>query len=127
MSTALHRHAHLCSLCVFGYNMYIYVYLLVTIITPPESRIACRGRNVTISCGYQSAIAFPVTWIINGTSFSEQKVVNSPLYQLNNPRSPMEVSLTAFSINHTTTFQCVVHSTSNITSTLGTVTVATGM
>ena len=103
------------------------MYLLVTIITPPESRIVCRGRNVTISCGYQWATALPVTWIINGTSFSEQKVVDSPLYQLNNPNSPMGVSLTTFYINHTTTFQCVVRSTPNTTSTLGTITVTTGM
>ena len=82
---------------------------------------------MTISCGYQWATGFPVTWIINGTLFSEQKVVDSPLYQLNNPRSPMGVSMTVFAINHTTTFQCVIHSTPNTTSTLGTVTVATGM
>ena len=39
----------------------------------------------------------------------------------------MTVSLTVFSINHTTTFQCVVHSTPNVVSTLGTVTVTAGM
>ena len=117
----------MCSLCGFGYNMYIYVYLLVTIITPPKSTIICRGRNVTISCGYQWATALPVTWIINGTSYTQQEVVDSPLYQLNNPGSPNDLSLTVFSISHTTTFQCVVHSTPNTTSTLGTVTVTTGM
>ena len=117
----------MCSLCVFGYNMFIYVYLLVTIITPPESTIKCRGRNANISCGYQWSTALPVTWIINGTSFSQEEIVDSPLYQLNNPGSPRVLSLTVFSINYTTTFQCVIHSTLNTTSTLGTVTVATGM
>ena len=105
----------------------MYVYLLVTFITPPENTLVCRGRNVTISCGYQWANALPVTWVINGTSFTQQEVVDSPLYQLNDPTAPMFVSLTVFCINYTTTFQCVVHSTSNATSTLGTVTVTTGM
>ena len=100
----------------------------MTITRPPENIIACRGSNVTISCGYQWARALPVTWIINGTSFTYQEIVDSPLYQLNNPTSPMLVSLTVFSINYTTTFQCVVHSTPNTTtSILGTVTVPTGM
>ena len=82
---------------------------------------------MTISCEYNSATALPVTWIINGTSFTQQEVVDSPLYQLNNPTSPMKVSLTVLSINHTTTFQCIVPSTPSTTSTLGTVIVTTGM
>ena len=98
---------------------------LVTITRPPENTTACRGSNVNISCGYVSATALPVTWIINGTLFTPQEAVDSPLYQLNNPASPMTVSLTVFSINDTTTFQCVVHSTPNTTSTLGRVTVTT--
>ena len=89
---------------------------------------ACRSSNVTISCGYQWSSVLPVTWIINGTSFTQQEVVDSPLYQLKDPGTPRRVSLTVFSINHTTTFQCIVHSTPyTITSTLGTVTVTTGM
>ena len=99
----------------------------MTIIAPPENTTVCRSNNVTISCGYVSARALPVTWIINGTLFTQQEVVDSPLYQLNNPNSPMRVSLTVFSINHTTTFQCTVLSTPNLTSTLGIVTVTTGM
>ena len=79
---------------------------------------------MTISCEYSGSTALPVTWIINGTSFTQQEVVDSPLYQLNDPTSH---SLTVISINHTTTFQCIVHSTPNTTSTLGTVTVTTGM
>ena len=83
---------------------------------------------MTISCGYLTATALPVTWIINGTSFTLQEIVNSPLYQLNNLISPPTVSLTVFSINGTTTFQCIVQSTPNtITSTRGTVTVTNGM
>ena len=82
---------------------------------------------MTISCRYQWSRALPVTWMINGTLFTQQEIVDSPLYQLNNPTSPRELSLTVFSINYTTTFQCIVHSTVNKTSTLGTVTVTTGM
>ena len=82
---------------------------------------------MTISCRYQWRMAFPVTWKINGTPFTQEEVTNSPLYHLNNPNTPMRVSLTVFSINDTTTFQCVVLSTSNTTSTHGTVTVISGM
>ena len=99
---------------------------LVTITRPPKNTAACRGSNVNISCGYSGSSALPVTWIINGTTFSQQDVQDSPLYQLNNPGSPMTISLTVLSINHTTTFQCVVISTTNTTSTLVTVTVTTG-
>ena len=100
----------------------------MTIITPPENATVnyCRDVDVTISCGYLSATALPVTWIINETSFTQEETHNSPLYQLNNPASPMTLSLTVFSINGTTTFQCIVLSTPNTTSTRGTVTV-TGM
>ena len=103
------------------------MYFVVTFITPPENTTLNRGSNVTISCGYMWSSALPVTWIINGTSFTQQEVVDSPLYQLNNPTSPSRVSLTVISVNGTTTFQCVVHSTSSTTSILGTVTVTTGM
>ena len=94
---------------------------------PPENTTVSIGSNVTISCGYQWATALTVTWIINGTSFTQQDIVDNPLYQLNNPTSPMRISLTVFSVNHTTTFQCVVHSTLSTTSTLGTMTLTTGM
>ena len=116
--------------CVYAHT-YVYVYLpLVIILTPPENTTVSRGSDVTISCGYLWATALPVTWIINGTSFTQEEILNSPLYQLNNPNSPMTLSLTVFSINDTTTFQCIVSSTSNttaITSTRGTVTVTSGM
>ena len=100
--------------------------LLVAITRPPEHATVCRGSNVTVSCGYQWSTALPVTWIINGTSFIQQEILDSPLYQLNNPTSPMMVALTVISINDTTTFQCVVHSITNVTSTLGIVAVTTG-
>ena len=106
--------------------MYVHACFVVTITTPPENTTANIGSDVTISCGYQWATTLPVTWIINGTSFTQQEVVDSPLYQLNNPTSPRRVSLTVFSINHTTTFQCIVHSTPHTNSSLGTVTVTTG-
>ena len=96
------------------------------IFTPPENITVCRGSDVTISCGYVIAPARPVTWIINGTSFDQDKIFFSPLYQQNNSTTPITNSLTVFSINGTTTFQCVVLSTPNTTSTRGTVTV-TGM
>ena len=91
--------------------MYVHMYNfypVVTIITPPQNTTVCRGSDVTISCGYQWATALPVTWIINGTSFTQDQIVNSPLYQLNNPLNPKFTSLTVFSINGTTTFQCIV-------------------
>ena len=94
---------------------------------PPENTTVSRGSDVTINCGYVTATAFPVTWIINGTSFDQHKILNSPLYQLNNPTSPTTLSLTVFSINGTTTFQCIVQSTPNTTSTRGTVIVTNGM
>ena len=104
------------------------VYFVVLFRTPPENTTVCRGSNVTISCGYLSDIV-PVTWIINGTSFDESSLMDNSLYQLNNPTNPILYSLTIFSINHTTTFQCVIHTTNNdmrplnVTSATGTVTV----
>ena len=86
-----------------------------------ENTTVCRGSDVTISCGHVSATSLPVTWIINGTSL-DQELLNSPLYQLNNLTSPMRASLTMFSINSTTTFQCIFLSTSDKTTcTSGTV------
>ena len=93
----------------------------------PENITVCGGSRVIISCGYNSTTALPVTWIINETLFSTEEIVDSPLYRLNNPGNPKTFSLTVFSINGTTTFQCIVHSTPHTTSTLGTVTAATGM
>ena len=94
---------------------------------PPENITVCRGSDVTISCGYDSASIFPITWIINGTSFDQSAIMNSPLYQLNNPTTPIVISLTIFSINDTTTVKCIVHSTPNTaSSTLGKISV-TGM
>ena len=108
--------------------MYLYAITALTIKRPPENITVSRGSNVTISCGYGSPTAKPFMWVINGKSFTKEQIKNnSLLYQLNNPTSPMTNSLTVLSINHTTTFQCIVCSTSNTTSTLGTVTVTTGM
>ena len=91
----------------------------MTIKTPPRDEIVNRGSDVTVSCGYQWHTAFPVTWIINGTSFTQQEIVDSQLYHLNNPNTPLLTSLTVFSINGTTTFQCVVQSIPTTTSTRG--------
>ena len=102
----------------------------MVITRPPENTTVCRSTEVTISCGYASATAVPVTWIINGMSFDEASLMDNPLYQLDNPTiNPPLYSLTVFSINHITTFQCIVHATNNqnkpvnITSTRGAVTV----
>ena len=78
---------------------------------------------MTISCGHVTATALPVTWIINGTSFTLEEIHFSPLYQQNSLTTPTANSLTVFSINGTTTFQCIVLSTPTTTSTRGTVTV----
>ena len=79
---------------------------------------------MNISCGHMISIVTLVTWIINGTSFSQDQIFFSPLYQSIRQTTPTENSLLVFSINYTTTFQCVVHSTPNATtSTLGTITV----
>ena len=79
---------------------------------------------MTISCRHVTAIALPVTWIINGTSVTQDEIHFSPLYQQNNNGIPTANSLTVFSINGTTTFQCIVISNpTTTTSTPGTVTV----
>ena len=90
-----------------------------------ENTTDCIGDDVTIICGYQCTTALPVTWIINGTLFTEKQLVDSPYYQLNNPTSPSTHSLTVFSINGNTTFQCVIHSTTSVNSMHGTVNVVT--
>ena len=105
-------------------SVYVHNYYFIVIFAPPENTTVCRGSDVTISCGYLSATALPVTWIINGTFLTQEQVVETPLYQLNNPFIPSAVSLTVFSINGTTTFECIVLSTfTNSYSTRGTVTV----
>ena len=63
-----------------------------------------RSSNVTISCGHVIAWPEPVTWIINGTSFTPEEIFFSLLYQLNRQGIPTKNSLTVFSINGTTTF-----------------------
>ena len=113
-------------LCICTYICYLYLPVVI-ITTPPENTTVYRGSDVTISCGYISATALPVTWIINETSFTHQEIQNSPLYQQSDPFSRMTYSLTVFSINGTTTFQCIVLSTPITTSTRGTVTVTSGM
>ena len=101
------------------------MYTAATITAPPENRTVNRGDNVTISCGYEGTSAVPVTWIINGRSFTQHEIVNSPLYRLNFVLTPLLTSLTVFSINSTTTFQCIVLSTPNTTtSTSGTIIVS---
>ena len=82
---------------------------------------------MVVRCGYAWSTRLSVTWIINGSIFDQSAIQSSPLYRLNNLGTPRRVSLTVFSINHTTTFQCVVHSTTNkTTSKRGIVTVTTG-
>ena len=106
--------------CIFLCNTYVGDAIITT---PPENTTVCKGSDVTISCGHVTATALPVTWIINGTSFDQDEIHFSPLYQQNSQTIPTANSLTVFSINGTTTFQCIVLSTPTTTSTLGTVTV----
>ena len=107
--------------------MYIYVRVcippVVNFMTPPQDKIVCRGNNVFIECGYQCTIPLSVTWIINGTSFTQEEIVTSPLYQLNNSTDPKQNSLLAISVNGNTTFRCVIQSTPSTISKLGTVNV----
>ena len=104
------------------------MYLVVTITWPPENKTICRGNGETIRCGYSSTTALPVTWIINGTLFNESALENSTLYRLNDLTEPLDFSLTVFSVNGTTTFQCIVGSIPNMTtSTRGTTMVTDGM
>ena len=111
-------------------DMYVHTYIgVVTFFTlPPQNTTVCRDSDVTIPCEHMIVMPKPVAWVINGTSFDQEEVVRSPLYQLNNSTQPTRISLTVFSINGTTTFQCIVISTPNTTtSTHGTVTVTNGM
>ena len=85
--------------------------------------LVTKGSNVTISCGHVIASPRPVTWIINGTSFDQEYIFFSQIYQQNRQAAPTENSLTVFSINHTATFQCVIHLNPTTTSTLGTISV----
>ena len=108
-------------------NLHIHIYYIVVISKPPDNMTVHRGNDVTIHCGYQWPSMLPVTWVINGISFGQSAIMNSSSYQLNNPSIPSSNSLIVYSINDTTTFQCIVHSTSNVSSTNGTITVITGM
>ena len=104
--------------------MYIlYLHPIVNIIAPPEDTSVCKGSNVTISCGYDSPTALSTAWLINKTVFNPEDLWNSPMYHLNNPFRPRIYSLTVFSINGTTTFQCSVVSNHTIISLSGTVAV----
>ena len=82
----------------------------MTITTPPEDTTVCRGSDVTISCGYDSNIPLVNTWEINGTHLLQSQIMSMSSYQLNNPTTPVNYSLTIFSINGTTTIQCVISS-----------------
>ena len=94
---------------------------------PPENSTVCRGSRVIISCGYNSTTPLPVTWIINGTSFTQQEIENNSLmYRLNSATTPNALTLTIWSINDNITIQCIVNSTLNIISTPGTATVIAG-
>ena len=107
---------YICNTCIYT----LCVSCIVIITYPPGNITACRNDDTTtISCGYQSNSTFPVTWIINGTSFTQDEIMQSPWYRLNNLTNPSNFSLTIFSINGTTTIQCVIQSTPNVTSTHG--------
>ena len=100
----------------------MYMYTITGISHPPMNRTVCRGSDVTINCGYNWVIS-NITWIINGTSFNNSTIMDNPSFQQNNHNEPSSYSLEVYSINGTTTFQCIVHSNPNVTSTEGIVTV----
>ena len=104
--------------------LYIYLYFVGIITTPPENTTVCRGSDVTISCGYQSLVALAVRWMINDDVLTENEIMmNSDDFELNNPSMPNATSLTVLSIRVTTTIQCVIPFRSEVFSWVGTVTV----
>ena len=118
---------YIVNMCIHSV-VYFFQFCIVKIITPPENTTVCRGSTVTISCEYQCANpSLPVTWIINGTSFTqEQHIMNHPLYYMSDPTNPKTTSITRSYFIDTTTLQCIVQSTSSTISMLGTVTVTGG-
>ena len=82
----------------------------MTITTPPEDATVCRGSDVTISCGYDSDVPLDPVWRINATHLLQSNIMNMSSYQLNNPTTPVNYSLTVFFINATTMIRCTVAS-----------------
>ena len=101
----------------------MYIYTIATIIEPPGNTTVCSGNDVIINCEYDYHLVSSVTWIINGTSFNQSVIMNSPSYQHTNLDVPKSYSLRVYSINGTTTFQCMIASDPAVTSTQGIVTV----
>ena len=95
----------------------LHIYSVVSITTPPENTTVCRSSDVTISCGYDSDTPLDPVWRINRTIFlqpSQIRIISS--YQENNPTTPVNYSLTIFSINGTTEIRCSIASQSlNVT------------
>ena len=110
------------------YQESIYKYTIVTIDDPPVNKTVCRGSDVEISCGY-NWVESNVTWIINGVSFNQSDITNNSSYEQNDVMTPSKYSLQVYSINGTTTFQCMIHPEPNpephpdVTSTEGIITV----
>ena len=106
------------------------VYVTVTFTSSSKNLTVCRGHNLTIECSGHRSTTSVVTWTINGTLYSESAAVNNPLYQRSNPTDSLLYSLKVFSMNHTTTFQCILYlcSTTGATVFRGTnkITVTTG-
>ena len=89
--------------------VHLYLHSVVTITTPPEDTAVCRGSDVTISCGYDSDTLLNVVWRINRTAhLTHSDIMNLSSYQVNNPTTPVNYSLTIFSINGTTTIRCSI-------------------
>ena len=95
-----YRNVYIMAVHIHMYN-YICVLIVVAFTRPPEDTTACRGSEVIISCGHNSTTIFSTIWRINGSGF--RSIVNDPLYLVENQ------TLTVFSINYTTTFQCSVN------------------
>ena len=96
---------HVC-MCIY----ILYIVAIVKITTPPEDATVCRGSDVTISCGYDSDVPLDPVWRINATHLLQSNIMNMSSYQLNNPTTPVNYSLTVFFINATTMIRCTVAS-----------------
>ena len=94
----------------YAYSYILYIVAIVTITTPPGNTTVCRGSDVTISCGYDCATLFDPIWIINATHLLQSEIMNMSSYQLNDPTTPANYSLTILSINGTTRIRCIIAS-----------------
>ena len=90
--------------------LYIYLYFIEIITTPPENTTVCIGSDVTISCGYQFPFTLSIRWMINDDVLTQTDIMNSDDYELNNHLIPNTTSLIVLSINDTYYYYSVCNS-----------------